>query len=219
MSFLFPATCVLCNNLSRRKLNLCIACENELPFIKNQEYSISSYLSPALSVFNRKIIATFYYQHPIKKLILGLKFNNNLVNAKILGILLSDHLSNYYQNQPKPEIIIPVPLHPARLKERGYNQALELARPVAKKMQIKIDKFAVTRTKNTAAQALLSPNKRADNIKQAFKVNQSKIKQYKFVAIIDDVITTGNTLNELCKTLEQNGINQIDIWCCAKACL
>jgi len=227
MSFLFPSTCILCNALSKCKLDLCAACTNDLPFLKNCCMRCAQPLPEGQTVcgaclnnplpFLIRTFALFYYQTPIKQLMLSLKFNNCLVNAKILGELLANYLYNQYQNQDKPEMIIPVPLHPSRLRERGYNQALELARPIAKKLKIPIDKSSAKRTKNTIAQALLPAKKRAQNIKQAFDVNEAKIRHYKHVAVIDDVITTGNTATELCKILYQNGVNKIDVWCTAKA--
>jgi ComF family protein len=224
MNFLFPSSCVFCNDLSSRKLDLCVACENDLPFLKNyciccaqplpEEQTICGSCLNNQLTFVRTFVL-FHYQAPIDQLILGLKFSNRLINAKVLGDLLANYLDDQYRTRSKPEIIIPVPLHSARLRERGYNQALELARPIAKKLKISIDKSIVTRIKNTAAQALLPAKERKQNIKRAFSV--TKMKNYKHVAIIDDVITTGNTIIELSKTLHQAGIEKIDIWCCAKA--
>lgn len=226
MSFLFPSTCILCNDLSNRKLDLCIACENDLPFLKNHCLRCAQPLPKEQTIcgvclnnplpFFAQTTAIFYYKTPIKQLLLGLKFNNRLVNAKILGELLANYLYSKYQNQSKPEVIIPVPLHPARLRERGYNQALELAHPIAKKLKIKIDKSIAERVKNTLAQALLPAKKREQNMKRAFEISMVKLRPYKHVAVIDDVITTGNTTTELCKILYQKGINKIDVWCVAK---
>jgi ComF family protein len=224
MCFIFPSSCVFCNDLSRRKLDLCAACENELPFLQNYctccaQPLVEGQVICGNCLNNRltfiKTFVLFHYQTPIDQLILGLKFSNRLINAKVLGELLANYLADQYRIQAKPEIIIPVPLHSARLRERGYNQAFELARPIAKKLKIPIDKTNVVRIKNTAAQALLPAKERAQNIKRAFSV--TKMKKYKHVAIIDDVITTGNTIIELSKTLHQAGVEKIDIWCCAKA--
>jgi ComF family protein len=227
MNYLFPSTCILCDAASDRKLDLCFACENDLPFLKNCCTRCAQSLLEGQTVcgiclnnplpYQIRTFALFYYQTPIKQLMLSLKFNNRLVNAKILGDLLASYLYHQYHKQEKPEVIIPVPLHFTRLRERGYNQALELARPIAKKLKIPIDKSNVQRTKNTIAQALLSAKKRGQNIKQVFGVNEEEIRCYKYAAVIDDVITTGNTAKELCKTLYQNGVKKIDVWCVAKA--
>ena len=159
------------------------------------------------------IIALFNYQFPIDQLIIEMKFKRKLINAKIFGDLLANHLCNHYKQHKKPQMIIPVPLHYLRLRERGYNQALELAKQVKKRLKIPIDKANIIRIKNTEPQTLLNAKKRKNNLKHAFKVIKSL--PYKHVAIIDDVITTGNTIKELCKSLQQEGIAKIDIWCCA----
>jgi ComF family protein len=224
INFIFPSTCIFCNAPSKRKLDLCVACENELSVLKNYctccaqplpegQTTCGNCLNNRLTFIRTFVL--FHYQMPVDQLILGLKFNNRLVNAKILGELLADYLCDQYQTQNKPEIIIPVPLHASRLYERGYNQALELARPIARKLKIRIDKSNVERTKNTLAQALLPAKKRQQNIKHAFGV--TKAKHYKHVAVIDDVITTGNTVMELCEMLHRAGVEKIDVWCCAKA--
>lgn len=222
--FLFPSTCIFCNAQSKRELDLCALCENDLPFLKNycvqcaeplpEGQTICGICQNNQRVFIRMFVL-FHYQAPINQLILGLKFHNRLVNAKILGGLLADHLYDKYRSQNKPEVIIPTPLHSLRLGERGYNQALELARPIAKRLKIRLEKSSVIRVRNTLPQVLLPAKKRKQNISQAFKI--TKMKHYKHVAVIDDVITTGNTVTELCKMLHHAGVEQIDVWCCAKA--
>ena len=224
MDFLCKHTCIFCDSLSHRKLDLCLACERDLPVLQNYCKRCAETLpegqkicGSCLSDLSMQIETTalFNYSSPIDQLIINLKFRNNLIGARILGELLANHLHDQYQNKSKPEIIIPVPLYSARLRERGYNQALELSRPISKKLNIPIDKFSVKRVKNTAAQVTLSAKERQQNIKQAFSVDK-KFK-YNYAAIIDDVITTGNTVNELCKVLYGAGVSRIDIWCCAKS--
>jgi ComF family protein len=196
MKNLFTGTCILCGLPSHRKQDLCKACEADLPWQNN----------------NTTVI--FHYQEPIDRLITGLKFANKLIYAKILGELMATKLKKHYQNKKLPELIIPIPLHKQRLRERGYNQALELARPIAKQLKIPLDFNSCIRTKNTAAQTLIPAKQRAQNLKNAFIINK-KISA-KYIAIIDDVTTTGNTINELSRILYQANINKVDIWCCAK---
>lgn len=208
MHFLFPATCILCGSLSKRKLDLCSACEGDLPFIKNDDL-----LTRRLT--RTQIITLFHYCPPIDSLLLGLKFSNRLLNANVLGRLLANYLDTYYQKHAKPEVIIPVPLHRLRLRERGYNQALELAHPIARRLKIKIARLKARRVKNTLAQAQLPAIQREQNISQAFQLTTKLA--YKHLAVIDDVITTGSTVNELCQLFYQEGAAKIDIWCCAQA--
>jgi ComF family protein len=223
IDFLLKHTCIFCDDLSHRKIDLCFACEQNLPVLQNYCLRCAEPLpagqgicgaclgDPLLAV---KTTALFNYQAPVDKLITNLKFGNNLIGAKILGELLADHLAEQYQNKSKPEVIIPVPLHPGRLRERGYNQALELSRPIAKKLQIPIDKYSVKRMKNTPPQAKLPAKERRENIKHAFAV--VKDFSYTYVAVVDDVITTGSTVGEVCKALYKAGVRKVDIWCGAK---
>lgn len=125
--------------------------------------------------------------------------------------------TEWYLNKRLPDRIIPVPLHAKRLKERGFNQALEIARPVAKHLRLPLDARGCKRTKYTDAQAQLDFANRSYNIKEAFSIESDYSNQH--IAIIDDVTTTGQTLRELSQALKKAGAKQIDLWCCAKTLL
>ncbi len=185
--------------LSYRDQDLCRNCEIDLPWV---------------GTLSNNIIAVFYYQYPIDHLIGALKFANKLIYAKILGELMADRLVDCYKSESLPEVIVPVPLHKHRLRERGYNQALELARPIAKQLNIPIDFNSCVRIKHTEAQSLIPAKQRQKNVKNAFEVSKNFSAQH--VAIIDDVITTGSTIKELSNVLLQSGVSRIDLWCCAK---
>ena len=115
-----------------------------------------------------------------------------------------------------PQALIPMPLHPRRQRERGFNQALEITKSISRHLDIPIIKNAVIRSKNTLSQTTLSAKERKKNMRQVFELTDKTI-QYHHVAIIDDVVTTGVTVNELAKTLKRANIDQIDIWACARA--
>ena len=223
LKFIFPGNCVLCGAACENSYDLCTKCIKDLPrhahacercgelLVANQKICGSCLKNPPpfASTF-----ALFHYQKPVDHLITSLKFGHNLIYAKILGELLTQFLQQKYFEKSKPEIIIPVPLHKNRLCERGFNQALEIARPISKHLNIPINQFYCERIKNTEAQSELSFNERGKNIKNAFAITQSK--KYKHIAIIDDVMTTGNTVTELSKILRATGVEKIDIWCCAR---
>jgi ComF family protein len=202
MRFLFnliPHICVLCRLPSQRNEDLCLDCAKQLPYL------------PADSA---ALVGVFRYETPVDNLIAGLKFHDKLFYADLLGNMLVDQLKIIYQTYEQPEVIIPVPLHPIRLRERGFNQAVELARPIAKKLKLKIDLTSCKRVKHTSAQSLIHADERHANIKNAFAV--VKPISYKHVAIIDDVVTTGSTVLELSKALREAGVEKIDTWCIAK---
>ena len=117
----------------------------------------------------------------------------------------------------RPDCLVAMPLHPARLRERGYNQATELARPIARALNIPIDYQHCQRQRATAIQSDLPASERPRNVKGVFSVVK-KI-PVRHVVIVDDVMTTGATVAELATTLRNAGVERIDVWVCARAAL
>ena len=130
----------------------------------------------------------------------------------MLGDLLADAVN---AQAVKPEVIIPVPLHSSRYRERGFNQSLEIARILSRRLVIPLDYRSCSRIHATQAQTQLDAKERARNLKKAFAI--TKPLPYTHVAILDDVVTTGATVNELAKMLRQAGVKRIDVWACARA--
>ncbi|MDR3477182.1 MAG: ComF family protein [Gammaproteobacteria bacterium] len=226
----FPRTCILCHYPSKAAEDLCEPCFLSLPILHESCIQCAKNL-PHTSLtdlvcgkcqhspppFDRTY-ALFTYQSPITKLIMELKFHERLVNAKVLGDLLAKTIQHqWYTHQTLPEIILPIPLHNKRLKKRGFNQALEIARPIGKRLHIPIDTQGCLRTKHTEAQAQLALKKRTHNIKNAFYIRGDYTNRH--VAILDDVTTTGHTISEFSKALKKAGARRIDVWCCAKTLL
>lgn len=116
--------------------------------------------------------------------------------------------------QNEINLIMPMPMHQNRLKERGFNQALEIAKLLSKTFAIKLDYTSCQRTKHTPPQASLNLKERIKNIKGAFSCQQNL--QHLNIAIIDDVMTTGASLNELAKTLKQAGAAHVECWVMAR---
>lgn len=149
------------------------------------------------------------------KLITQLKFQHTLVNARVLGELMAIAIqTHWYRETPLPNLLIPMPLHPKRLKERGFNQAVEIGRAIIKSIPITMNSENCLRNKETAPQTFTPANQRKTNVKKAFLVQQRFSCQH--LAVLDDVITTGYTITEFCHALKQAGAGKIDVWCCAK---
>lgn len=181
---------------------ICKACEN--------------HFSPNLNLVAHgfdELIAPFSYEEPIRSLITDLKFNGKLKYAKLFGELLSQKIIQ--NGAPFPSLIIPVPLHSKRLKERGFNQTIEIGKIIGKNLKIPLDNESLIRIKNTQAQSDLKSEARQANVKNAFALNKKIAAHH--VAILDDVLTTGATLRSVCETLKNNGVNKITIWCVARA--
>lgn len=220
LDLILPICCLICSTPTTTQHRLCEACKQQLPWITNHcqicglpqvESGICGQCLANRPRFT-SCRALFRYQEPIDKLITQLKFNNQLHIAKLFASLL---VETFDTSKPTPELLIPVPLHRKRQRQRGFNQALEIARPVSKALQIPIDIHSCIRVKSTQAQSELPAKKRRYNIKNAFQICHDI--GAKHVAIIDDVVTTGSTVNELSKNLKQRGVKCIEIWCLARA--
>jgi ComF family protein len=148
----------------------------------------------------------------VRRLVQELKFRNKLHLARLLGQLMGSRLA---AQEAGVELIIPVPLHRKRLCERGYNQALELAHAMAKQLNVPIDMESCVRTRATAAQSELSSEQRQKNVRGVFSLR--KPIAAKTVAIVDDVMTTGATVTELARVLRQSGVQEVQVWVCARA--
>ena len=156
--------------------------------------------------------APFIHQGAIRHLIGSLKFGSHYKNARLLGMLLAEHLK---QSAERPDLILPVPLHKSRYRSRGFNQAIEIARTVAKELQIPLDLTSCRRHRDTLHQSQLPAKKRRKNLKNAFSV--VKPIHARHIAIVDDVMTTGSTAHELACVLKKAGVSRVDVWVCARA--
>jgi ComF family protein len=148
----------------------------------------------------------------VDRLIVNLKYHHRLELARTLGRLLAEPLR---QLADLPDAIIPVPLHPSRLRQRGYNQSLEIARVVANRLDLPVITRAARRMRATAAQTALPLKQRARNVRNAFAANGDVAGKH--VAIVDDVMTSGHTVSALAKALRRAGAKEISVWVVARA--
>ena len=130
---------------------------------------------------------------------------------------MANKIEKEYEEKIYPELIVPVPLHEKRLIQRGYNQSLLLAKILSHHLKVPLSHQDCQRIKNTTAQSSLKEKARKKNLKQAFTLKAQPAIEH--IALVDDVITTGATLNELSKVYKNAGVKRIDIWICARALL
>jgi ComF family protein len=223
-SLVFPPQCRLCGSTTGTALRLCSPCLADSPWIRNACTQCSVPL-PAEEKDSRcghcqklppafdSTTALFHYRPPVDYLIKRLKFSNELALVPLLSAILSARLAT--RAATLPSLLVPVPLHPARMRERGFNQATELARRVGRELGIHNDHRLCRRNRNTRPQSLLSPNARRLNLRNAFSVRGAGIARH--IAIVDDVMTTGHTSNELARVLKQAGAEQVEVWVIARA--
>lgn len=221
-----PHVCILCKTITPQPHDLCLPCSKDLPILKhNCQVCANNLPSTSQSPLCGQCLqkkppfdtthGLFLYEPPIPKLILDLKFHEALTHAKLLGELLAEKiLHEWYRETSLPTAIIPIPLHPDRLKERGFNQAIEIARPIAKALDLPLFLQHAIRVKSTQPQATLPASERNLNIKNAFLIKKS-VKNH-HIAVVDDVITTGSTVYEFCRLLKKHGAAKISVWCCAR---
>ena len=221
---LYPPTCLLCGDPGGRQLDLCSSCTASLPYNTHACRRCGTPLHSSAPVDHlcgqcQKQPPEFdntqtllIYENPASYLIRALKFNAHYPCARLLGTLMAGKLSGVSN---KPEQIIPVPLHAQRYHRRGFNQAIEIARPIARILNIPLNLACCSLTRNTPPQARLSAKERKNNLKNAFTVVKAPLANH--VAILDDVVTTGTTVDELAKALRRTGVKRIDVWACARA--
>ena len=159
--------------------------------------------------FDAAVVATDY-DAPLDQLVLSLKFGAQLALAPLFGALLAQAM----RQQPPaawPTLLAPVPLGRQRLAERGFNQALEIGRPLARELGLGLEARLLVRCRETAPQTLLDPGRRRANLRRAFEVPPARLYQVRgqHVGVIDDVITTGATLNEVAATLKRAGAARV----------
>ncbi len=230
MDLFSHSSCVLCQASVSRSISLCESCEEDLPILasackqcglplgKTNEHDTvcGECLKTPPSI--DYTLCLYHYQSPLDYLITHLKYKQQLSHAEVLGYLLLTRLKQEKKNA-LPDCIIPVPLHKSRLVKRGFNQSLEIARPIAKALKLPIDTKLVRRVRETSAQTELNAVKRRKNVKNCFEIVIQKAINYDHVVIIDDVVTTGSTINELAKQLKQSGIKKVGVWAVSRAIL
>lgn len=217
---LWPPSCVLCGTADDGELcpacvkslvlneTACARCGVPLPHGSFQLCGSCQNQAPAFD----SAFVPFRYESPMDYLLKELKFHNRLDLARIIGLLMAQHLA---QASPRPELLVPVPLHRSRLRLRGFNQAVELARPLAKTLDIPVALHLCQRTRATETQSALTARSRAKNLREAFAASGNI--EANHVAIVDDVVTTGSTVAELARCLKRAGVDRVDVWACARA--
>ena len=220
MKLFTDCNCVLCGATTSE--DLCLPCEMELPRLSKNRCPICLWPVPTAEICGTclrnppaftRTIAAMRYTFPVDALVRSLKYQSNFAIAPILANLLLKQFKISLQHR-RPDIILPMPLHSIRLRERGFNQAIELGRLIAKQLKIPLLVDHCYRIRHTMPQTDLPWSERQKNVRKVFQCDLNLSGQH--VAIIDDVMTTGATLNELAKVLRQQGAGEISNWVIAR---
>ena len=220
IGLLYPSVCAACGNSLFKWENLvCTRCRNLLP---KTGYELNED-NPLARMFYGKVrlqavMACFFFskEGKVQHLIHELKYKGN----KEAGVFLGQEIGKAIQEAPLYQgldYLVPVPLHPKREKERGYNQSLMIAQGISEVTDIPIGEDLLVRSVNTATQTHKTKDERWENVKDIFDVRHPERLEGKYVLLVDDVLTTGATL-EAC-ALKLSAIPKITISCATAACV
>lgn len=212
-NFLFPAQCILChmphNDPCEHVCDICLSDIDTFDFTQSANLLNRHNIRSLFKKLNfDSLWALSWYQSPVKEWLINLKFHNQLFYAKILQAALKKSLlqAQLCHDWLSPDTAVIIPLHPFRLLKRGYNQVAQVWVPL---LNIEL-LTTVTRTKWTQPQSKLSKQERNQNLKEAFDCIGNI--ENKIVVIIDDIITTGTTVNQLAQVLKKKGAKQVHVW-------
>lgn len=207
---------MLCGALNRHGA-WCAPCDAALPYLPSARCPVCALPTPDGSTCGRclrkhpqfdRTATAFAYGFPLDKLVQALKFNEQLHLANLLAEKLAARVTH------RPDCIVPMPLHPARLMQRGHNQSLEIARRMAARLNVPLHPQACVRVRDTPPQSSLKWKERGKNMRRAFQCRESF--GGKHVAMVDDVMTSGASLNELALALRRAGATEISAWVVAR---
>lgn len=217
---IFPPTCAICHNPGQLQIDLCAECYSALeqinrpcqccglPLRRHHKSDICHSCQLFPQSYDR-VLAPFHYSGITKKLIQQTKYQRRLANTRILAKLLLEHI-----DEQSVDALIAAPAHSGTLGKRGYNQALEIARDVSRATGVVLLTEGCIKVRSTAKQAGLDASGRKHNLAHAFSTHLPKDGMR--IAVIDDVMTTGATLNEIARTLKASGASHVEGWICAR---
>jgi len=221
---LFPPRCLLCLDAGQAPaLDLCAGCQadlaRDLPSCTGCAKKLprpDTFLCGECLVRPRAFDAAFapyLYRHPVDWMIHRMKYSGEIAAARVFGTLLGQLVRSAHMVHV--EALLPVPLHRVREARRGYNQALEIARYAGRELGLPVAFDACRRTRDTVSQAGLDAAERRHNLRGAFAL--ARPPGFERIAIVDDVLTTGSTVDELAAVLKAAGVDWVEVWAVARA--
>lgn len=229
LELLLPEACLFCGRLlamSPGPRSFCHPCLSCMPPLSVAQCSCCAQPLPSATTKHLcghclqhppafvKVHAAGLYQRHLKEAVHRLKYRNQVALARPLGRLLTEKII-VSEKVFVPDLIVPVPLHPSRLRQRGFNQALEVARPISRTLNVPLDSRLLERSRETRQQQGLSAKERKGNLRKAFSLSRQT--PARRILLIDDVMTTGETVRECSRTLVSGGITEVQVAVVARA--
>lgn len=221
-AWLFPLRCVVCGEPGHDGRDLCAACAADLPW-QGPACRRCALPLPVAGICGAcvqapppldAVHAVFDYRFPLDRLLPRLKFHEDLASGRVLARCMAERCAAL----PRPDALVPIPLHWRRLQQRGYDQALELATPLARELGMRLRGDVLHRHRTTSAQSRLGAGARRRNLRAAFALAPAPAADPlpAHVALVDDVMTTGATLHAAALALRRGGVTRVDAWICAR---
>ena len=221
--YLFPGQCILCKNLTYRQLDICLACESDLPWLGNCCPYCAEPSADTLPcarclqkppVFSATL-SGFEYRFPINALIHAFKDSRHLSSGHVLTHLAYSRHRKTLKNLSRPDLlVVPVPLHPRKSRARGFNQSHLIAQQLADLIPAKLDRTLLHRVIDTPDQKSLPLASRKHNLKDSFQVERN-VKGVR-ILLVDDVVTTGATVMEISHRLMLSGASDVVVFALAR---
>lgn len=209
--FLLPRLCLSCKQvLSSKDIVLCNKCffELEIPNATLLATEYEAKFSSTNLIDDFKAAFLFQQDKPIQYLIHSLKYDKKFLSGIYLGKLISRIFSKEIMDW-NADLIIPVPLHKLKKIERGYNQSEFIAKGISMELKIPVRPKLIRRIRHTETQTHLNHLERVENVRNAFKVKNSKLLEQKRIILVDDVVTTGSTISECAQVIKRAGASKI----------
>lgn len=220
IDFIFPRgyKCILCGEeLDHSTLySICDSCLNSLPYNNGHNClrcdrplnNMGNYCTHCKNnkLYFKRNRSLFLYKKPINTIVRKLKYDNKRYLSETFSNMIAGEVSRMGQNF---DIVIPVPLYFKRLKKRGYNQSELLCESLKTKLNMNVNSTLLLKVRNTLPQANLTRSERVENLNDAFMVRDKKAVKGKTILLVDDVFTTGTTINECAKTLVEAGAKEV----------
>lgn len=219
LSWVYPRRCPVCHGIVQEKgRKACTACVEKLEYIKEPRckkcgkplYNQLRECCYDCEKIEHEFLqgrGLFVYQEEMKQSVYQFKYGNKREYADFYGEEIT-RVHGKWIRSCSPQVLIPIPLYWLKKRQRGFNQAEILARKIGKLLEIPVETKLVARYKKTVPQKELSQRERKNNLKKAFKIRKSNVK-LKQVMLVDDIYTTGSTMNEVAKILKQSGVEKV----------
>ncbi|MEQ8954309.1 MAG: ComF family protein [Gammaproteobacteria bacterium] len=223
--------CLICEQPCTAHTGLCNWCIQELPYLADhcrqcgEAHAVQSLFKGRCGRCLAKppqfdeCVPVFHYASPVDRLITAFKYRSRFAAGSALAHLMAEHMRQLSHTRPLPQLLLPVPLHWRRLQQRGFNQSWLLCQLLSRQLDLPADVSTVIKQRHTEPQSELSGSaRRRRNLRGAFALRPGHgLSDVKHIAIIDDVVTTMSTAEELARMLRGHGIRRIELWCLARA--